>query len=393
MAITQINNFFYDSTVGKNATLDPTKTPYVITATNPYFVDMYANGMYQVLPLYENQRHKDQPQSVWGEGDYSSLIDLYHSKLSTNPVYLSDVDIKDEESIQAFNHIHDNFDLTIKRIGCDFNCFVYEVSEETAYISPEPSTVNLPLSLETLTENYSFSILSTRFDPESLTPYTLQTLSEEYQKVSNDTNFMIVTGNLLPKYDEGQFAALSQLYLQTEDAVPVLYNPGNLDLIRDKKDIQTAHSFATNQEYFLFLEPDSEGGFGESQQASILNQILKLEKMPQIKTIFVISHLTNWVGYDAALQEMSGISVSRSPQPKDRFMIQQVLPRLEKLSEKEVFVISGDISPTADTTQFEAKFPNSNLTFLSSGIFNSASDTSLRFTKFDKKWSYQFIVN
>lgn len=392
MAVTQMNRFFYDALIGERATLSADNLPYVITATNPYYVDMFSNGMYSLLPLYNQQRHMEHPNSVWGEFDYSNLLTLYASILTTHPVYLSEVDITTPETKDAFNHIKNQFDLTVSRLGCDYNCNIYELHEEAEPVSAQPTTLTGSFDLDTLTNNYSFAVVSTRFDPEhpSSQPVTLASLAELYVPEDSTTAFTVVTGDVLPKYDESQLAALTQLYTRPTHIHPVMFVPGNFDLLPKKEPTRTANSFFTNEEYFLMITPQSDGSIGESQQISLLNQLLLLEKMPEIKTVFVLSHQANWIGYDAHLQSLSEHTVSRSPLPNDTFMLTQILPRLEAMQDKQVFLIAGDLNPTTTQTQFSYTSPNSNLHFLSGRAGQNPNDVLLYFTKENGSWNFTF---
>jgi len=388
MSITQINNFFYDSIIGEKATLDATKTPFLITATNPYYVDMFSNGMYSLLPLYQQQRHMDRASEVWGEDNYSNLIDLYAQKLSTNPVYLSDVDILSEDTKTAFDHIHDAFDLSVSRIGCNYHCILYELHPETKPESTQPTSIDGQTQLlETLPEDYSFSVVSTRFDPEVNIPLmSLQSLVSVYSAANKQASFTIVTGDVLTKYDQSQLAALSSLYTATGATQPLLFSPGNFDLLPKKEPVAVAKSFFTNSEFFLFITPQSDGVIGEDQQVEILNALLTLEKMPNIKTVFVVSNQANWIGYSAELQDLSEISVSHSPKSKDIFMISQVIPQLAQMSDKEINFIAGDLQATSEVQAFEKHIPNTNLHFFNSRVAGLTTDRFLHFTKDSLDW-------
>lgn len=392
-AVTQMNTFFSAALIGKQTESDTQSLPFVITATNPYYIDLFSNGLYTILPMYPEQRHMEHPMSVWGAYDYSELLSLYETLLSTHPVYLSEVDITTKESKDAFEKIHAHFDLTVARIGCNFNCNIYRLLKETERISPIPTSITTPLQPETLREDYSFNIISTRFDenqPPTATPLTLGKLVETYSAAQKNSAFSVITGDILPKYDDSQIATFVSLYKKQPETQPLLFVPGNFDVLPKKNIGLHTSSFFTKNEYFLLLTPESDGTISETQQVEILNQLLLLKKMPEITTIFVISHQANWIGYHPELQELSQRTISRSPQPKDTFMINQVLPKLESLRDKKVFVVAGDMIPTDINTPFEKKLPESNLHFLSSIFSIEKNAHYIEFTKQNNAWSFAF---
>lgn len=68
------------------------KKPFVITATDPYYVDFYSNGNYNLLPLSDQQTFWKERGIVWGDYNYSDLLGLYKKLIKEgNPVYLADL--------------------------------------------------------------------------------------------------------------------------------------------------------------------------------------------------------------------------------------------------------------------------------------------------------------
>ena len=208
--------------------------------------------------------------------------------------------------------------------------------------------------------------------------------------MGKEAEFSVITGDILYNYDQEQIDALSQLYLETPEAPPTLFAPGNFDLLPQKKFETAYHHFYTPEDYFLFISTNQKGETTQLQQHYILNQILDLEKMDTISTVFIFIDRANWVGYDANLQSMSQMSISNSPSSADSFMIQQVLPRLEKLPSKNIYIISGDMKPNQSAAQFSYQKEGSNITFLASGLSNTTGDRFIEFSKNAAKWSYSF---
>ena len=378
IAVTQINRFFYDGTVGAEAKLDPSKKPYLITATDPYYVELFSNNMYSVLPLPSDSDKKTE-----------AFIEQYHSALQERPVFMSSIDL-DNGTQASFDLLKKAFSVDIERIGCNYNCLLYSITEKKELVSPQP----LPFinRFDTLpSDPFTFSVISNRFDvKQNPTPHTLQSSAPIFTEAATVSDFVIATGDVLPKYDQGQKAAFQQLYGST---VPILFVPGNQD-ISPKSEVSSAAGthFFTESEFFLFLATNADGSIGESQQQYLLNRLLDLENMEQISTIFVVIDRANWVGYHPNLQDMSGLSVSRSPRSTDTFMVTQFLPRLADLSEKTIFVISGDMYTTTLPGSFFTTLPNSNLTFIASSIStNSTADRYVTFSKEQGIWKYYFV--
>ena len=101
---------------------------YLIALHSPYFLDYYSNQNYQPLPLNEQQDFHGQFAKIWGDADYSNLIELYKSKMIDNNVYVTNYGINATGSFeQSFKNIEENFDLIKVHDGCHHLCNIYQL--------------------------------------------------------------------------------------------------------------------------------------------------------------------------------------------------------------------------------------------------------------------------
>ena len=377
-AVQHLNSFFYSKKVGATATLSPEVMPRVITATSPHYISLFTTGMYAPIPL-----------EVLSEATGTDSYSVYSELLAEHPLYLSTSDI-DPKTNAAFKDLSRAFSLSLQSMACDYRCQIYSVSEKKTPERRVPSSV-VGSPLEPTFQNLTaFSIISNRFEENEA---TIPQLAALYAKTATGTAFSLVTGDLLPRYDQEQFAALKQAYQATGTTVPLLFSAGNFDRIPSKQPVTQTTSFFTDEEYFLFVTPTETGGLSESQQLALINATLEIESIPTITTVFVITHQTNWVGYHVELQPASELTLSRSPLRTDSFMVTQLLPRLAALENTQVYVVSGDRDPRAQQQSYTHHLPETNLTFLLSG--NTDTATTGNYFSFVKestgRWNYSVL--
>jgi len=251
------------------------------------------------LPFSPSQDYMDRPTEVWGEHDFSSLLNLYQKLLNgDNLLFLADYGIADKnDTIQEFASLRMNFDVRYKTIDCDERCNLYSVSELSEKISPLPVSVGKKeLVPDDLPSEYSFAIINNRFEPakEGEQPYTYLNFLSKLAPLSGEPlAFSILTGDVTPDNDKTKIPTLQLMYADKAN-YPVLYSPGNYDLVPSKPLPQTAERFFTDRDYFILLNIGPDSRINPNQRLFVYNALLELEQLPDIKNLFVISHDLNW---------------------------------------------------------------------------------------------------
>jgi hypothetical protein len=127
-------------------------------------------------------------------------------------------------------------------------------------------------------------------DPENK-GYSLQNFAVFLNSALNTGNsFLVITGDVIPDNSDKSNAFLNQYFTQ----LPILYTPGNADLNPSKFYPTKDSYFFTDTEFYLFLNTNEESKISQQQQLWLYNALLNIEKLPNIKNIFVISHNLNW---------------------------------------------------------------------------------------------------
>ena len=111
---------------------DPAKKPVVITDLMPYFVDLYSNGHYRILPLATFGFFMNQAAAAWGpQDDYHNLLAVYDSYLKKGfDVYVSDSGIYDWNKtylLHNFKGLREKYNLVRVSIGCSGECILYKL--------------------------------------------------------------------------------------------------------------------------------------------------------------------------------------------------------------------------------------------------------------------------
>ncbi len=107
-----------------------TQRPILITAIPPHLYDFYSFGEVQLLPLSYNHDFINNRTELWGEYDYSNLIELYKSFIEQgNEVYVTNYGLGNEIPRQNdFANIQQTFNLELVRTGCHNACNLWRVS-------------------------------------------------------------------------------------------------------------------------------------------------------------------------------------------------------------------------------------------------------------------------
>lgn len=120
-----LNDFFDDK-------YQEDKDVYVITSMIPYYIDLYSNGNYKLLPLSSQQDFRKDREKIWGPGNYENLIALYEDKIDNgDQVYVYTYGLGNEGYLHAaFEDVRENFDLTQVVNECYSQCVLYELKNE-----------------------------------------------------------------------------------------------------------------------------------------------------------------------------------------------------------------------------------------------------------------------
>lgn len=273
---------------------------FLITTLSPYYLDLFSNGNYDLLPLSESQPYFDQATKVYNLiNNKTPLLDQFGEILNNNSLYATDYGTgQNENYAQAFKNLKNTYDLTYVAIGCQDSCSLFTVMPESEKISPEPELVTGPtLELRDLSDKYSFAVVSNRFEPKTIldgenaqgysTARFTQVLNSN---LSYSNNFMIATGDLLTDSSQKTAFAFNKAF----NRLPILYSAGNHDLEPEKYYESKNTFFFTESEFFIFLNVAQDSTISSDQQRFLYNALLKLEKLPDIKNIFVVAHNLNW---------------------------------------------------------------------------------------------------
>jgi hypothetical protein len=287
------NIFFNDKLL-----TDETKDKYLITTLNPYFFDLYKNKNYKTLPMSEAQTYFDNAQNVWSDLKLTSnkinLKETYKNILDNKkPLYITDYGTHQSSESKYkidFDKIKSEFDLEYDAIDCNEQCNFYSVKTVSPIISGVPESINnIGFDLKRLSNKYTFSIFSSRFNPNggSLKNTRLLTTNlnlagfNQNLSTSNQEDFLIFMGDPIYRTDKSWGYYFNQNFSQY-NRYPILYGRTN------------HHKFFSEHDYYLFLNPDENSQVDIKQKIFIYNAFLELEKLPEIKNIFIIAHNLDW---------------------------------------------------------------------------------------------------
>jgi hypothetical protein len=129
VAVIELNKYFNKPVFVKTSAGN--KKPVVISALNPFYIDYFTNGNYDLLPLSSWQDFfRKSPPSPWGENDYTNLIALYRLYINRgHDVYVHNSGLGNVGNLNAsFNDIKENLGLEKVADGCYDSCNIYRVS-------------------------------------------------------------------------------------------------------------------------------------------------------------------------------------------------------------------------------------------------------------------------
>lgn len=126
ISVKTFNEFF------GNRNFTPDKKPVLITALQPFYIDIFSNGKFKLLPLAKDQEFTNNSTIVWGEEDYSDFIGIYRKYLRDNrEVFVTNASLGNEGYLYlGYDRIKDNFNLELVHKGCLDTCNIYKLKEK-----------------------------------------------------------------------------------------------------------------------------------------------------------------------------------------------------------------------------------------------------------------------
>jgi hypothetical protein len=280
----------------------PTTPAYFISTLNPYFIDLYSMDQYTALPLSLAQPYTNSMFQVWGIANSVDLHQLYTSLLSNkSKLFASDYGLDNNPTFtEDFKKLKQAYTLEYISLGCNEHCNFYNVHTAQPLVSPDPISVfnEKKLVVKNIPKAYQFTVISHRFDPKLAAPNTeIDTLSfvkkiAPLTKISAD--FMILTGDAIHTNNNTLYQQKFRQQFVDLVQYPILYNPGNYDILASKQYATGFETFFTDSDYFIMLDIDKDSHIDSTQQLKLYTKLLELEKLPRIKNLFIIANDLNW---------------------------------------------------------------------------------------------------
>ena len=260
--INRVNSHFDDNSYKNN-------NGSLITTINPYYFDFYKNDNYDLI----------------------SMTDFIDESTSLDRLYITNFGIfENTDYLNNFNKIKHDFDLTYKVIDCDDQCNILKVDNLKQKISPIPISINNKLfNLNSLTGNYSFTVMSHEFAPTEPSELPYDTKVFVSNLLSTNLNqtpqaFTIFTGDIVHKKEDSWIN-----YFDT-----YFGNLANYPILHNSKKTPSYYRFFTNNDYFIILSLNENSEVDADQKLFVYNAFLELEKLPDIKNVFIIDHNLDW---------------------------------------------------------------------------------------------------
>ncbi|MBU0974155.1 O-antigen ligase family protein [Patescibacteria group bacterium] len=263
--VTRSNSHFDDQS-SKNT------ESYLITTISPYYFDLYKNDNYEIIPI----------------------DDFNEKSTDLDRLYITDFGIyQNSNYLNNFNRIKNDFDLTYKVIDCDEQCSILKIDNIKEKISSTPFSINDKVfDLNALNGKYSFSVMSHEYpvtEPTSpqYTPYSTAVFINNLLSLhlaQAPQAFAIFTGDILHK-KEDSWAKYFDSYFGDLANYPILHS---------SKKTPSYYRFFSKNDYFIFLNLNEKSEINLTQKLFVYNSFLELEKLPNIKNIFIIDHNLDW---------------------------------------------------------------------------------------------------
>lgn len=340
----------------------------------------------------------DSYRLLWGSNDYrllpthsaqqesAAILQPYLDELSNGKrVFLTDYGLDGQVGQHVFDEYSAHFDLNTIELDCQYSCNFYELEERVETLLPEPAEALLGATINSSTQNQNstITILHNRFDPNhpelQNTTKTFSELASDYIKTDAQT-LSIITGDILHAQETTQLAFFKQMLLNTTD-VSMLYIPGNQDQQATKLIESPFTEIRMGSTYLIAFPPNDIGGLKLADQKRLMTTVLRLSSRPEIKNIVILSHQPGWFYNAPYIQDTSALLHGELTE-NDSFFNSQILPRLSKLNDKQIYLVAGNLSNQAFSPEYSAySFQDpqfAHITYVGSSLNQYENDVALQ---------------
>lgn len=262
-------NLFFEK---KNAA-QPNEQYYLISTLSPFFFDFYRYTDFSPLPLSQNQS--------------------YDWALQNGKLFLTNYQVdNDAYSSKAFAEIKQAYDVRYEVLDCLEQCNIYSIQTQAPRISQVPQSITQKaFSLQNAQKPYQFAIISQEFEQKAqgLSPDTRDFIKKLNTLSLPQLTFAFLTGDITHKPEQSWLNLFLSAFGNLQP-FPILFANGNLDTQPTKAVARSYYSFFTDTEYFLVLNLQPDGTLDTDQKLFVYNTFLELEKLPEIKTLFIVAH-------------------------------------------------------------------------------------------------------
>jgi hypothetical protein len=355
-AVWRANTFFEPTT-------ERSTKPVLITTINPDYFKLYGKDLYTLLPL------------SLPEENVRALV------AAEPEVYITNADIqRSPADQQAFETIKQHLGIHLFEIDCNHLCNFYRLYTEDTLLDSQPLSINSQkLSIEP-NQAFKFLILSQRFDQHLKYNRPVLTLDAS-QKLKALTD--VETPNLLFLLGDSQHKQEDVFEEQFRDTFanqvtfPISYVAGNWDQSSAKTLPTSPQFFVANNTAFIIYHPDADGGVGPKTKLFIFDALLQLEKHPEIKHTFIITHRSSWLRGLPQYSSLKPDFVTSTLTDKDLFFREELLPVMEKQSAMKWHVISGDVRHLNEPMVVYHQEENANVTYVSTSFDHNTTSAYL----------------
>jgi len=201
----------------------------------------------------------------------------------------------------------------------------------------------------------------------------------------NDKNpaFIVLLGDIVRKSTRSQMDTLKRSLL-LKLAAPVFNAPGNHDLADRELYIEqcgnTFWSFRYSSSQFIFLDSVENRGEISGKQLEFLMECIKQFKdSTHIKNLFIFVHHLLWAIGNPPYSDILPQTNGPGWHPPDALTVtKDILPQLQALKEKNVYFASGDIGVYWSFPLFYQKDPDSNITYMATGLGDTVNDSMIQ---------------
>lgn len=349
--------------------------PYLITAINPYFFDLYGNGHYQLLPYTPQQELFSQAPLVWGDFDFdyqavtqsTDLAPLYTQILQSQPLYFTNYAIGD------FAELRRRFSFKTLDLDCEEHCNIYQLStkielpkllEPTVY-NNRPLT-NLFADFQTQPQQpINFTIVGHTYPnlslPENQTPLGQAERYNELQlaqrlttllaePLAKSADFLVFLGDLTTRQEDGRFGYFDWWF--TRHFTKPIINAHQT--VKPKSPDEYYQPFILGDNYFLRLKTVQSDRLAKAELIKFYNLFYDLE-FSEVDYLFIFSY-----------QDLR----------QNQDFMEKIAPLLNQLSNKSIYLFSDGVDGQKVANQ---AWPShlGNITFVTTGFNENEPATGI----------------